>query len=238
MADDSRHDETSRPTHGTDPAADPAGTEPGAPAAYPPPQQVRGTVSGGAPSSTQHAQQPQQPGQQQLPGVQQLPPARPVQSSRPQRPATPVRRAPTSRPKDAPHRDGDDSGAAADGEAAGGSSRRGLGRFLLLVAAAVLASSLQLPWSVLALVLAVVAVVVGIRMLMSSRGTTRAIWNPLIIASLAMSGFVALTSGAAIVSWPAQMDLQQCRDRALTHGAEAACEARFTEDLLGFLSRG
>ena len=88
------------------------------------------------------------------------------------------------------------------------------------------------------IVLAVVAVVVGIRMLMSSRGTTRAIWNPLIIASLAMSGFVALTSGAAIVSWPAQMDLQQCRDRALTHGAEAACEARFTEDLLGFLSRG
>lgn len=229
MADDSRHDETSQPTH------EPAPGDPVRPApVYPEPQQVRGTVSGGAPSpAPQHPQDPQPHSQ---PGDPQLPSARPLSSGRPERPTTPVRRAPTSRPKDAPHRGG--SPADGDGEAATGSSRSGLGRLLLLVLAAVLASSLQLPWSVLALVLAVVAVVVGIRMLISSRGTARAIWNPLIIASLAMSGFVGLTSGAAIVSWPATMNLQQCRERALTHGAEAACEARFTEDLFGFLSRG
>lgn len=243
MADDSRHDETSQPTH------EPVPGDPGHPAApgdpvhpapvYPEPQQVRGTVSGGAPSPAPQPAQPQHPQHSQphsQPGAPQLPSARPLSSGRPERPTTPVRRAPTSRPKDAPHRGG--SPAHADGEAATGSSRSGLGRLLLLVLAAVLASSLQLPWSVLALVLAVVAVVVGIRMLISSRGTARAIWNPLIIASLAMSGFVGLTSGAAIVSWPATMNLQQCRERALTHGAEAACEARFTEDLFGFLSRG
>lgn len=226
MADDSRHDETSQPTHEPDPVDGGPG--------YPEPQRVRGTVSGGAPSPA--PQQPQHPRQHSQPGAPQPPSARPLSSGRPERPATPVRRAPTSRPKDAPHRGG--STTEGDGGAATGSSRSGLGRLLLLVLAAVLASSFQLPWSVLALVLAVVAVVLGIRMLISSRGTARAIWNPLIIASLAMSGFVGLTSGAAIVSWPATMNLQQCRERALTHGAEAACEARFTEDLFGFLSRG
>jgi hypothetical protein len=246
VADDSRHDGTSRPSGEPDPStgpSEPAG--PADPAAYPPPQQVRGTVSGGAPplphqQPTPHQPTPQQPHQQRptTPGSPTTPPtpqARPLAPGRHERPSTPVRRTPTGRPNDAPHRaagDTDDENGSAR------SSRRGLGRLLLLVLAAVLASSLQLPWSVLALALAVVAVVVGIRMLISSRGTARAVWNPLVIAVLALSGFVAMISGASIVAWPAQMELQACQDRALTHSARATCEARFADDLFGFLSRG
>ncbi|GMA32199.1 hypothetical protein [Litorihabitans aurantiacus] len=95
--------------------------------------------------------------------------------------------------------------------------------------AALLATMLRLPFTVLGLLLAVVAIVVGIRMLIAARGTGRV--QPLVIGALAMSGFVVVTSGASIAAWPAQMALQECQDRAVTNTARAQCEATFTENL-------
>lgn len=109
----------------------------------------------------------------------------------------------------------------------------GVGTLVALVCATLLAASLRLPWIAVAPVLAVVTVVVCVRRLRSTRGTPAAVWNPLVVASLAMSAFVLLITSVTMVTFPAQLELQTCRDRALTAVAEAECEAAFGESVLG-----
>ncbi|WP_146197081.1 hypothetical protein [Serinibacter arcticus] len=203
----------------------------GADVAYPAPQEVRGAVGapprGVPPQQPQH-QQPPQPGPQHHHNPQQ-----PPQGSGPQQP-----RRPGSNPRpDGAHRTAD-SRAADPRPEIDKESRRDLGRYLLLVLAAVVVTMLRVPWSLAALALAAVAVVVGIRMILAARRTPRAIWNPLLVASIAMSGFVAFTSIATLVTLPAQLALQECSDRALTVSAQAACDAEFSDTLTGFLTSG
>lgn len=229
MADHDGEHDAHETQPGTEPATGTTGTalEPAspdaagaAPSSYPSPQQVRGAVApgdpGDAPRRPQHGDQV---------------PVPPVQHHRPAAPERPV-------PRPANRTGGSTGGNRKEGSEIAPEARRSMGKYLLLVLAAVLATSLRLPWTIAALVLAVLAIVVGIRLLLASRGKASAVWNPLVIASLAMSGFVALTSGATMISWNAQIALQECQDRALTAQAQAQCQAEFSSSLLGRFTSG
>ncbi len=104
--------------------------------------------------------------------------------------------------------------------------------FALLMIASVIASGLDLPWSVASILASMAAVVVGIRALMTAarlrvRGTPRVA----LIAGLGLAGLTLLMQLAVAATWPLQWDYQQCRAGAITEAGEAACQQELEERL-------
>ncbi|ACQ81259.1 hypothetical protein Bcav_3014 [Beutenbergia cavernae DSM 12333] len=114
---------------------------------------------------------------------------------------------------------------------------RSVGLFALLVLGAMLAGTLRLPWLVIAPVVAVAAIVVGVRALLAGRRLGSRGAMALLAVGLVLSTMFLVSSASTLVLWPVQVERQECLDRALTHGARDACEATYTENLNDLLDR-
>lgn len=100
--------------------------------------------------------------------------------------------------------------------------------FGLLLLAAVLASTLPLPWQVGALGFVVAAMVVGVRALARAwRAGVRGAVIPMLALGLFSAGLVALTVLSLLVVWPQQLARQECLATAVTISATERCEAEF-----------
>ncbi|WP_146900108.1 hypothetical protein [Cellulomonas aerilata] len=106
-------------------------------------------------------------------------------------------------------------------------SRRLL-HFGVLLLAAVLTSTLPLPWQAGSLAFVVAAIVVGIRAFVQAwRGGIRGAILPMLALGVASAGLVALTVLSLLVVWPQQMQRQDCLAGAVTIAATERCEADF-----------
>lgn len=110
---------------------------------------------------------------------------------------------------------------------------------LLSMVAFAASAFLPLPWQLAGLVIAVVAMVLGVRALriVWSTGLRRALAAPLVIA-MAFSGLVLVSSSSVLATWPIQMRHQECLERAITVSARDACEAEYREAVESYLSPG
>ena len=104
-------------------------------------------------------------------------------------------------------------------------ARRWLRIFLLSLLAALLTSSLLLPWKVLGLVLALVAVTAGVVALVK---TVRAGLSRFMVVATSLGVFAALFltagSGASVILWPVTQEYEDCQAQALTLRAERQCQ--------------
>jgi hypothetical protein len=118
-----------------------------------------------------------------------------------------------------------------DPAAARATSRRIL-HFGVLLLAAVLTSTLPLPWQAASLVFVLTALVVGIRALVLAwRGGVRGAVLPMLGLGLASAGLVAVTVLSLLVIWPQQLERQNCLAGAVTIAATERCEAQFRRSL-------
>lgn len=118
-----------------------------------------------------------------------------------------------------------------DGEA---SARLWLRLFLLTLLGAVLASSLVLPWKVIALVLSLFAL--GSRRGRPREGDRREAPRLVLVATslgLAAALFLLAGIGASVLLWPVTQTYEDCMSRALTLEAQGQCEDGLRE-LEGF----
>jgi hypothetical protein len=119
----------------------------------------------------------------------------------------------------------------ADIEATRATARRTLHFFALLLAA-VLTSSLPLPWQVGSLLFVLVAIVVGIRALVLAwRSGVRGGVLFALGTGLAMAGMVALAITTLLAVWPQQLERQRCLAAAVTISATQRCEAEFQRSI-------
>jgi hypothetical protein len=110
-------------------------------------------------------------------------------------------------------------------------SRRIL-HFGVLLLAAVLTSTLPLPWQVASLLFVAAALVVGIRALVRAwRGGVRGAVLPMLGLGLASAGLVAVTVLSLLAVWPQQLQRQECLADAVTIAATERCEAQFRRSL-------
>ena len=104
--------------------------------------------------------------------------------------------------------------------------------FLLLVLAALLTTSLPLPWQVGSLVFALVAVGVGLRALrVAWQPGLREQLAPLLLFGLVFAVLMTISTSARLALWPVEMQHQECLSRALTIGAHAQCEVQYQDAL-------
>lgn len=118
-----------------------------------------------------------------------------------------------------------------DGEA---SARLWLRLFLLTLLSAVLASSLVLPWKVIALVLSLFALGAGVVALVKAIGAK--LPRLVLVATslgLAAALFLLAGIGASVLLWPVTQTYEDCMSRALTLEAQGQCEDGLRE-LEGF----
>ncbi|WP_461024399.1 hypothetical protein [Thalassiella azotivora] len=105
-------------------------------------------------------------------------------------------------------------------------------RFAVLVLAAVVTSTLRLPWQAAALVFSVGAVVVGV---LATRAVVRARMGgagvAFAAAGVGLSAVMVVVNGASVALWPVQAELQRCQQRAVTEAAERRCLAEYERTL-------
>jgi hypothetical protein len=109
---------------------------------------------------------------------------------------------------------------------------RRMSRFLVLVLATLVTSSLPLPWQAGSLAFAIVTIVEGIR-------TLRAVWRtglrerlaPLLIFGLALTALMTLSMGVTFAFWPIQLAHQECVSRAVTISSQEQCDVDFQDAL-------
>jgi hypothetical protein len=110
-------------------------------------------------------------------------------------------------------------------------SRRIL-HFGVLLLAAVITSTLPLPWQAASLVFVGGALVVGVRALaLAWRGGVRGAVLPMLGLGLASAGLVAVTVLSLLAVWPQQLERQECLAGAVTIAATERCEAQFRRAL-------
>ena len=95
--------------------------------------------------------------------------------------------------------------------------------FALCLVAAVIASTLPLPWRVGAVVFLLVAAVSGVRALLALAGSGRPGQVALVSCLLALCA-VMLLAELALALWPAQWEYQECLREAITVSGREACE--------------
>jgi uncharacterized protein YjeT (DUF2065 family) len=113
-----------------------------------------------------------------------------------------------------------------------------VGRFTLLVAAGLVASSLHLPWRAGALVFLGAALVVGVMALVAAvRAAARPAAVVAICLGLAATALILVLEGLALLLWPVTSQTQECLADALTQSARQACTADQQQSLEDFLRR-
>ncbi|MBX9243917.1 hypothetical protein ICW40_03735 [Actinotalea ferrariae] len=104
--------------------------------------------------------------------------------------------------------------------------------FGLLVLATIVVAPLALPGQVASLLLAVAAVVVGIRALLAVvRAGMRGVLVPLLGLGLGFALIMVLSLATMLALWPLQEELRQCLGDALTIAAQDQCQVEFQRSL-------
>jgi hypothetical protein len=104
--------------------------------------------------------------------------------------------------------------------------------FTLLVLAALLTTTLPLPWQLGSLAFAVAGLVVGLRALRQVwRSGLRQQLAPLLLFGLAFAALMTLSMSVMLAFWPAQVARQECQARAVTIDAREQCELDFQQSL-------
>lgn len=118
-----------------------------------------------------------------------------------------------------------------DPEAARAASRH-IMHFGLLLLAAVVTSTLPLPWQAASLVFIVAALVVGIRALRSVwRAGLRGVLVPMLAIGLAFTALMSVSMASLLALWPVQLERQECLQGALTIAARESCQVDFQHTL-------
>jgi hypothetical protein len=140
------------------------------------------------------------------------------------------RRPPPDRPT-ARRRDEGRAPARPDPARAARAARR-VGAVGVLALAALLASSLPLPWSVASVALSAAAVGVGVAAIAAMRGTSvrRTLLPPLALG-LGVNVLILASSLSMLATWPIQQARQECLSRAITISARDACETAYRRAL-------
>ena len=104
----------------------------------------------------------------------------------------------------------------------------------LVTLGALVGTALPLPWLVLGSALALLAVLLGVRAVISvvSARLMRSLL-PLATVSLILASLFLFSSLAVLATWPIHQARQDCLARALTVSARDACEADYREALEG-----
>ncbi len=101
-------------------------------------------------------------------------------------------------------------------------------RFALLMLASLLVSRLPLPWGAAAPLLTLAALAVGVAALVQGvRARVRASSHVLVGLGLGLGVVVLLQQALVVALWPITVQLQECRDAALTIAADDACQADY-----------
>jgi hypothetical protein len=112
---------------------------------------------------------------------------------------------------------------------------RAVMNFGLLMLAALVTTTLALPWRMVSVAIAIGALVVGIR---AFRRIWRAGMRGTLVAALSagmvMTIALAVTTLAVIPVWHIEMDRQGCLDQALTVSAKSECESIYTKQIKDF----
>lgn len=105
---------------------------------------------------------------------------------------------------------------------------RSVMHFGLLMLGSLLTSSLALPWRLVSVVIALAALVVGVRALRRIwRAGLRGFLVVALSAGVVMTFALALTTLAVIPVWEIEMDRQSCLEEAITISATATCESDY-----------
>ena len=109
--------------------------------------------------------------------------------------------------------------------------------FTLLVLAALLTTTLPLPWQLGSLAFAVAGLVVGVQALRRVwRSGLRQQLAPLLLVGVAFAALMIVSMGVMLAFWPAQVARQECQARAITIDAREQCEVDFQQSLTDRLS--
>ena len=105
---------------------------------------------------------------------------------------------------------------------------RSVMHFGLLMLGSLLTSSLALPWRLVSVAIALLALAVGIRALRRIwRAGLRGFLVVALSAGVLMTFALALTTLAVIPVWQIEMDRQTCLDQAITISATSTCESDY-----------
>ena len=100
--------------------------------------------------------------------------------------------------------------------------------FGLLMLATLLTSTIALPWRLVSVAIALLALVVGVRALRRIwRAGLRGFLVVAMSAGVVMTFALALTTLAVIPVWQIEMDRQSCLNEAITVAATSTCESDY-----------
>jgi len=103
--------------------------------------------------------------------------------------------------------------------------------FALLLAGAVVATLLPLPWTLVGLPAAAAACVVSlVAMVAMRRGANTGLWLTMVVG-LVLSAGLALTFATEAVFYREFSDYQDCRSNAITVGATSACQKELEDSV-------
>jgi hypothetical protein len=104
-------------------------------------------------------------------------------------------------------------------------------RFGLALLVGLWALLAPLPWPVVGFAAVVIGMIIGIRGIRRAKrlpGGGGAVVS--LTIGLVLGGLLLLYSLGLVVTWPAQMNLHQCQQQALTTQAHDACQQRFEKE--------
>lgn len=125
-----------------------------------------------------------------------------------------------------------------DPEALAAAGRR-IRDFALFLLAALLTSSLPVPWLVGSALLAVGAVVAGVRAVVAVwRTGVRSAMIPVLAVGVGFAAMFAVSISLQLAFWPLVVERQDCLRDALTLAAREQCQETFDETLQDRVTRG
>lgn len=105
-------------------------------------------------------------------------------------------------------------------------------QFAVAMLVVLLTTGLPLPWNLLGLIVAVVAIVLGIRALVSNwRAGSRGLLFFILLVSVGLTGMMAIGAGGRLAFWDAMTAHQNCVGQALTVEAQDQCVADYKSDV-------
>jgi hypothetical protein len=112
---------------------------------------------------------------------------------------------------------------------------RAVMNFGLFMLAALVTTTLALPWRMVSVAIAIGTLVVGIRAFRRIwRAGMRGTLVAALAAGMAMTIALAVTTLAVIPVWHIEMDRKDCLDRALTVSATSECESTYSTQIKDF----
>lgn len=110
-------------------------------------------------------------------------------------------------------------------------------RFGAVLILAMLATQLPIPYTLIAPVFIVGAIVMGVIALRKSWAISRRnLMTPLLIAGIIMAAMMSVTAASKFMLWPVEVKHQECVRLALTNSAKAECQVAYQDAVADYIS--